>query len=262
MGKNFPLEVITLDFGTSSFQNLRRSRDGGPRIPRRIRRRFPGGTKRIFNVQTVQCFFYLVRGIVRFRQREAEVGRMRSVLAAAFSLFVAITLPSTVWAQGEQTPVNFKVAFIGDQGLNSNSKAVLNLIKNEGADAVVHAGDFDYVDNPAGWDGQINGILGPDFPYFSSPGNHDTGRFYGSGGYQEFIVARMNRLGITWDGDLGVKSSFYYKRIFIVRTAPGVFSTNHSAYIRRISSWHKNQKLMQVGGKTEVAPFSHGHLGC
>jgi len=106
----------------------------------------------------------------------------------------------------------------------------------------------------------------------SAPGNHDTGRFYGSGGYQEFIVARMNRLGITWDGDLGVKSSFYYKRIFIVRTAPGVFSTNHSAYIRdrlagdnsiwRISSWHKNQKLMQVGGKTEVAPFSHGHLGC
>jgi len=183
---------------------------------------------------------------------------LKSTLAAVFSLLVALAIPSPIWAQ---PPVDFTVAFIGDQGLGTNAVAVLNLIKNEGADAVIHAGDFDYHDNPAGWDGQINSILGPDFPYFSSPGNHDTGRFYGSDGYQEFIAARMNRLGISWDGDLGVKSSFYYQGIFIVLTAPGVFSTNHSAYIRdrlatdnsiwRISSWHKNQRLMQVGGKTD-----------
>ena len=177
------------------------------------------------------------------------------LLVAGFLLCVPL------WAQGEQTTVNFKVAFIGDQGLGSNARAVLNLIKNEGADAVVHAGDFDYGDNPAGWDVQINNILGPDFPYFASVGNHDEARFYGSGGYQELLIARMNRLGITWEGDLGVRSSLHYEGIFIVLTAPGSFSTNHDLYIRdqlavdnsiwRISCWHKNMRLMQVGDKSD-----------
>ncbi len=187
---------------------------------------------------------------------------MRGSLAAVFSLCVVIALPSPVLSQGDIPPVNFTIAFIGDQGLGLNAEAVLNLIKNEGAHAVLHQGDFDYVDNPAGWDGQINGILGPNFPYFASIGNHDEARFYGSGGYQEFLAARMTRLGIPWVGDLGAQSSFYYEGIFIVLTAPGTpgtFGTNHDLYIRdrlatdnsiwRISSWHKNMRSMQVGGK-------------
>jgi len=187
---------------------------------------------------------------------------LRGSLAAVFSLCVVIALPSPVWAQGHLPPVNFTIAFIGDQGLGPNAEAVLNLIKNEGAHVVLHQGDFDYVDNPAGWDGQINGILGPDFPYFASVGNHDEARFRGPGGYQEFLAARMNRLGIPWVGDLGAQSSFYYEGIFIVLTAPGTpgtFGTNHDLYIRdqlatdnsiwRISSWHKNMRSMQVGGK-------------
>jgi len=106
-----------------------------------------------------------------------------------------------------QTPPNFKIAFIGDQSLGSNAVAVLNLIKNEGASAVVHSGDFDYSDDPPAWYTQINSVLGANFPYFASVGNHDESAFYGPGGYQSFLSARMNRLGITWDGDLGVKSS-------------------------------------------------------
>ncbi|MGB7972297.1 MAG: metallophosphoesterase [Candidatus Deferrimicrobiaceae bacterium] len=186
---------------------------------------------------------------------------MRGALAAVFSLLVAIALPSQVLAQGDLPPVNFTIAFIGDQGLGTSAEAVLNLIKNEGADAVLHQGDFDYVDNPAGWDGQINGILGPNFPYFASVGNHDAARFYGPGGYQEFLAARMNRLGIPWDGDLGVRSSFYYEGIFILLTAPGTIGVNQDLYIRdrlatdnsiwRISSWHKNMRLMQVENKTD-----------
>jgi hypothetical protein len=184
---------------------------------------------------------------------------LRIALAAVFSFCMAIALPPLVWAQGDIPPVNYTIAFIGDQGLGSNARAVLNLIKNEGADAVVHSGDFDYNNNPAGWDGQINDILGPDFPYFASVGNHDESRFYGPGGYQEFLAARMNRLGIPWNGELGVRSSFHYRGIFIVLTAPGTLGTGHELYIRdqlatdnsiwRISSWHKNMHLMQVGGK-------------
>jgi len=186
---------------------------------------------------------------------------LRNALAAVFSFGMAIALPSLVLAQGDIPPVNYTIAFIGDQGLGSNARAVLNLIKDEGADAVVHSGDFDYDNNPAGWDGQINDILGPDFPYFASIGNHDEARFYGSGGYQEFIAARMKRLGIPWNGDLGVRSSFHYKGFLILLTAPGTIGTGHAAFIRdqlasdnsvwRISSWHKNMRLMQVESKTD-----------
>ncbi len=160
-----------------------------------------------------------------------------------------------------KTPDNFMVAFIGDQGPKAAALAVLELIKNEGTDAVVHSGDFDYKHNPADWEARINAILGADFPYFACVGNHDKGEFYGAGGYQEFMKARMKRLGLTWEGDLSVKSSFVFKGIFFVLTGPGVFGSGHAEYIRdklaednwiwRISSWHKNMRLMQAGGKED-----------
>ena len=40
---------------------------------------------------------------------------------------------------------DLKVAFLGDQGLNPDSKAVLRLIKEENADMVLQLGDFDYI---------------------------------------------------------------------------------------------------------------------
>ena len=162
-----------------------------------------------------------------------------------------------------QTPANFKIAFIGDQGLGADSRAVLNLIKSEGAQAVLHQGDLDYEDDPAAWDAQINDILGANFPYFVSAGNHDENEWDGAGGYQQLSEARLNRLGISWDGQLGVKSSLYFNGIFIVLVAPDVFGSGHDVYIRdrlaadnsiwSICSWHKNQEAMQVGGKSNEA---------
>jgi hypothetical protein len=71
----------------------------------------------------------------------------------------------------------------------------------------------------------------------------------------------MDRLGISWDGDLGVKSSFLFNGIFFVLTAPDIFGSGHAEYIRdqlaedrsiwRISSWHKNMHRMQAGGKKD-----------
>ncbi len=88
----------------------------------------------------------------------------------ALAVFIAIDGE----ARGQDTPVNLKIAFIGDQGLNANSVAVLQLIDNEGSDVVVHSGDFDYADNPQAWDNLITSVLGPCFPYFASVGNHDV----------------------------------------------------------------------------------------
>ncbi len=72
----------------------------------------------------------------------------------------------------------------------------------------------------------------------------------------------MERLGIPWQGDLGVESTFLFRGIRFVLTAPGVFGPGDGHYDRyiddvlaadeavwRISAFHKNMTRMQVGGK-------------
>ena len=100
---------------------------------------------------------------------------MRAVLSAISLLCVVIalgqSLASPARAQGGVPPPNFKVAFIGDQSLGPDAEAVLTLILNEGADAVIHAGDLDYTNDAIAWNDQINDILGEDFPYFALAGD-------------------------------------------------------------------------------------------
>ncbi len=154
-------------------------------------------------------------------------------------------------------PPNFTVAFIGDQGSSSDALAVLSLIKSEGADMVLHQGDFDYLNNPNAWDQRINDVLGPDFPYFASIGNHDTSVWIGYQGKLADRLARIPEANCT--GDLGVKSSCRYQGLFFILSGVGTMGSGHESYIRdelaqsdaiwRICSWHKNQRNMQIGGK-------------
>ena len=190
------------------------------------------------------------------------------ITLAGFSLSLDLSVQPAL-AQ-ETTTANLKIAFMGDQGLGPNAIAVLNLIKAEGAQALLHSGDFEYTDNPAAWEAQINGVLGPDFPYFVVIGNHDELAWGGPGGYQQYVINRFNRLGISWSGDLGVQSTFHYRGLFFVLTAPGVgngFDNGGNAtYIKdqlaldrsvwSVCGWHKNMKLMQVGGKEDEAGWS------
>ena len=64
------------------------------------------------------------------------------------NLLFTIGIVSPVWTETSaslsETPPDFKIAFIGDQGLGKNAEAVLRLIKSEGAQAVLHQGDFDH----------------------------------------------------------------------------------------------------------------------
>ena len=162
--------------------------------------------------------------------------------------------------QQESVPPNFKVAFIGDQGLGRDSRQVLEMIRAEGADMVLHSGDFDYRDDPDRWDQQINETLGEDYPYFASIGNHDVVAWEG---YQRKLQERLPRIsGAHCTGDLGVNSFCTYKGLFFVLSGVGTIDSGRSSYIEealaseearkslwRICSWHKNQRLMQVGGK-------------
>ncbi len=185
----------------------------------------------------------------------------------AMPVIVTLGVTATVAAQSGIPPAGLKIAFIGDQGANANSAAVLELIAAEGAAAVVHAGDYDYQNNPALWDQRITDVLGACYPYFAAAGNHDVGPYYGPGGYQQMLATRMDCLGLGWDGDLGVRSSHVWKGIRFVLTAPAIFANNdgdtvYAPYIRdqlaadesiwRISSWHKLMKAMQVGGKSNA----------
>ena len=172
-----------------------------------------------------------------------------------FSCVLLFTGFESIFAQ--ETTENLKVAFIGDQGVNENAASVLELILSEGTDMVLHQGDFDYFDDPDLWDAQINEILGSDFPYFASVGNHDVPAW---DGYQEKLQNRLDKIpDAQCSGDLGVKSSCMYHGLFFILSGVGVFGADHAEYIQNqlsennsiwsICSWHKNMKLMQVGGK-------------
>jgi len=190
----------------------------------------------------------------------------RELLALCLAPFLAVGVAGTKPAHaGAIAPV--KIAFLADQGLGTDAEAVLQLVLDEGADAVLHSGDFDYEDDPAAWEDQIDRILGPDFPYFASVGNHDDALVSGvdeSGAYQQRMAARLERIGIPWEGVLGVRSSLSFRGIFLVLTAPGLFGDGDeefAPYIRErlanddsiwsISSWHLNMRAMQVGGKSD-----------
>jgi hypothetical protein len=175
--------------------------------------------------------------------------------AATFTLTIATSSPGP---PGQTVP-NLKIAFLGDQGNGSNASAVLQLIKNEGAHAVIHSGDFDYADNPTAWDNLITSVLGASYPYFGSVGNHDVSAWPG---YQQKLAARLALVpDATCVGDLGVKSACYFRGLFFLLDGAGTMGSGHDLYLRdqlaadnsvwSVCSWHKNQRAMQIGGKSD-----------
>jgi hypothetical protein len=159
------------------------------------------------------------------------------------------------------------VAFIGDQGLTREARAVLRMIKAEGADLVLHLGDLDYEDDPSAWDAMITEVLGADFPVFVAVGNHDDQRWYGPNGYQARQEARLGRIpDADCSGDLGVRSACTFRGLFFILSGIGTIPEapdhpEHVNYLRdqlarsdaiwRICAWHKNQSAMQVGSKED-----------
>jgi hypothetical protein len=201
--------------------------------------------------------------------------RLRNAWTSCLGAAVAAVLGAS--CEGQSTDPVFlsidppegevKLAFIGDQGWESagsadGPRAVLQLIEDEGADAVVHQGDFDYDDDPEAWVQQIDDVLGPDFPYFVSVGNHDADRWDGAGGYKERMEQRATRLGLSWTGELGESAELHFRGIHLLFGAPGTLDGSDAFYADyltnelaadtstwRVCSWHKNQERMQVGGK-------------
>ena len=162
-----------------------------------------------------------------------------------------------------QPVAEFRVAFIGDQGYGPNSFSVLELIKDEGAQMVLHQGDLDYEDDPDKWDRMISNVLGDDFPYFTTVGEHDV-KAWDEGpiwdGYQDKLYDRLKKNPeITCVGDLGVKSACTYKGLFFILVSPAAKGSGHDSFIENqlndnnsfwsVCSWAKNMNKMQMGKK-------------
>lgn len=163
---------------------------------------------------------------------------------------------------GIHAPVT--VAFLGDQGLGDDSRGVLQLVKQVGAELVVHAGDLDYHDDPAAWYQQITETLGRDFPYLIVIGNHDKEAW---AGYQAVFQEHLTHTpALKCQGDLAVQSTCNYKGLEFILSGVGTKGDPdaHVAYLRhqlaqsvapwRVCVWHKNRRDLQVGRKHNEVP--------
>lgn len=165
---------------------------------------------------------------------------------------------------------NVLIAFMGDQGNGTSADQVLNLIRNEGAQAVVHNGDFDYANNPTAFENRVTSILGANYPYFAIIGNHDAAAWGGTSGYAAKLAARVARVPeMKCTGEIGVKANCNFRGVHLIESCVGTSELRSTCgkdaadqvnFIQsslaassspfKICNWHKNQTDMQTGSKT------------
>lgn len=168
----------------------------------------------------------------------------------------------------QSPPKLFKVAFVGDSGFDHDFRKVLKLIKREQADLVLHLGDLAYDTHknaPAQFDRKITEILGRDFPYLFTVGNHDLENWNqkNAPSYSDFLRKRLlANKNIKCIGEDGVKSLCTYNGLYFVLSGIGVLGNKHEEFIEdalkkakdyswRVCAWHKNQREMQAGTKSD-----------
>jgi sugar phosphate isomerase/epimerase len=163
---------------------------------------------------------------------------------------------------GGDSDKSVKIAFIGDTGAGSNFQDVLDLIKSEGAELTVVAGDTSYDSSKDDdWDRMVRNTLGND-PALITAGNHD----YGDSNFSNVVSYGKSRLnkadGVECSGTYGEKMTCSYKNVYFVLSSIGASGSQsgHESFISnslnqapkgawRVCAWHKNQQEMQVGGK-------------
>lgn len=161
-----------------------------------------------------------------------------------------------------------KIAFLGDSGMWDEFRANLQLIAQEGADFVVHEGDFDYDDDPDGFWAVIDELLGSSYPYFLSVGNHDAEDPPGPAdptewaGYAAHMSDHMDAAGVVLD-DPDLSDQMWSTTFLGVRlVSVGLMGVDHPEFAEfigaqldstdpswKVCNWHENQTAMQLGDK-------------
>jgi hypothetical protein len=169
----------------------------------------------------------------------------------AFADEALTAAPAPSPAAAVATDPNLKIAFVGDTADGSRWGSVANLIKNEGAHAVMVAGDMTYDADPPGWWSRTEGAFGTTFPVFLARGNHDDSSWSG------FLGKAQNHLGGA-TRTTGRHNALYktvFKGLTIVNIKKGdtasdvnnTFGSDTATW--KVCGWHQNQNKMQVGGK-------------
>jgi 3',5'-cyclic AMP phosphodiesterase CpdA len=152
---------------------------------------------------------------------------------------------------------SLRVSFFGDSGSGSNTKSVLQIVKE--SDLAIQLGDYDYRDDPALFEKDIQSVLGANFPFVAAIGNHDVSAW---NGYQPRLEAQLNRSKYknNCSGEYGINFSCRIGDVHIILSGVGTKGSNHVSYIDnqfsssdakwKICVWHKNQRDFQVGGKS------------
>ncbi len=166
---------------------------------------------------------------------------------------------------GRETAPNLKVAFLGDHGTSVRARAVFELIKAEEAGLIVSQGDLGYDHSPSQFFQLLDEVLGPDFPFLASLGNHDRPA---ASRYLQILEARASRLGeARCVGQLAVLSACNFRGLLIINSSLNVLprepASDHAEFINamlaessarwRICSWHLTQAAMQLGEKVDEA---------
>jgi hypothetical protein len=176
------------------------------------------------------------------------------------SAAISVTVKAATDPGGSgDTPANFRVAFIGDTEAGANFKSVLTLIKNEGAQAVVVAGDMGYANSATTWVAAADSVLGDTFPVFVAEGNHDA-----NGGWSNYpakLIPRWKAAGATVK-ETNVADGVFtvtYKGLFMVMLGQGSNKAGYGTFAKAelaasSHTWeacvfHKNMAAMQIGGK-------------
>ncbi len=167
-----------------------------------------------------------------------------------------------------QPRANFKVAYVGDQGLGSAPESVLNMIKQENVDLLMIPGDFDYKSDPDAWDKMLQSTVG-NMPILAAMGNHDKSEWPG---YETKLKARLTQMPkANCTGEVGVKQKCVYEGVVFAITAMNMSGSGHAQFIDetfnntpalfKVCVWHYNQTKMQVGDKSDEAGWD-GYETC
>lgn len=168
------------------------------------------------------------------------------------------------------TDEELKVAFIGDTGFDEDYLDVLELIQAEGADFIVHLGDFDYDDNPNGFFRVTDEVLGEGYPMFGIVGNHDADLWDSNCGspngcYAGQFAERLTELGVELDDesldDQMYATTYRGLRMVFVGEDRDVDDPTYASFLDRqlaadeqiwkLCVWHENQEAMQIGAKDD-----------
>ncbi len=153
------------------------------------------------------------------------------------------------------TTPHLKVAFIGDSGAGAGFASVIQLIKEEEVDLVMHQGDFSYRAGPTPkWLAAIS-QLDPAIPYLGADGNHDNWPEYAP-----FFEEQVQKRGVSLSHGSVAASNYAVtyqglRVLFHEESGNNAFNRQvlvDDSHIWKICSWHYNRRDFQAGGKADI----------